>query len=71
VKMPGYEEPLSIGMAVRQTSAELSHINQWILDGQILTAAELLRSAETSLGAAATSGCATSGLESLLDLTPT
>src|SRR5271157_5778428 len=31
MKMPGYEEPLSFWMAVRQTAAEFSHVNQWIL----------------------------------------
>ncbi|HEX7423790.1 MAG TPA: hypothetical protein VF311_07880, partial [Terriglobales bacterium] len=36
VKMPGHEKPLSFWMVVRQTAAELSHVNQWVLDGQIL-----------------------------------
>ena len=38
VKMPGHEKPLSFGMLVRQTAAELSHVNQWSMGGQILTA---------------------------------
>src|SRR5450759_300517 len=36
VKMPGQEKPLSFWMLVRQSAAELSHVNQWVLDGQIL-----------------------------------
>src|SRR5450759_1104156 len=31
VKMPGHEKPLSFRMAVRQTAAEWSHVNQWVM----------------------------------------
>src|SRR5665811_474921 len=37
VKMPGHEKPLSFWMVVRQTAAELSHVNQWAMGRQILT----------------------------------
>jgi hypothetical protein len=36
VKMPCHEKPLSFRMAVRQTAAELSHVNQWVMGGQTL-----------------------------------
>ena len=58
VKMPGHEKPLSFRMLVRQTTAELSHVSQWVWVGKFSL---FRRSAETSLGAAGMSACATSG----------
>src|ERR1035437_520014 len=43
VKMPGHEKPLSFWMPVRQTAAELSHVTQWVMGGQILNVTEKRR----------------------------
>ena len=38
--MPGHEKPLSRGIAVRETPAELRHMNQWAMGRHILTVTE-------------------------------